>query len=121
MFRVEMFKITCPHCCAHVHCDIRNFSIFFPAREDYISISEIVEFSPGQTERHISLQINDDMRIEDNETLQLYLIAGAGVNLTPHPRMEVTIQNDDGELNSTQMNKTQTIARHRQLHSLPSS
>lgn len=76
---------------------------FFPciivAREDYTSISEIVEFLPGQTDRHIFVQINNDMRIEDNETFQLYLIAGAGVNLTPLPRTEVTIENDDGESN----------------------
>ncbi len=67
------------------------------AREDYTSLSEIVEFLPGQTERHISIQIHNDMRIEDNETFQLYLIAGAGVNLTPLPRTEITIDNDDGE------------------------
>lgn len=40
------------------------------------------------------------MRFEDNETLQLYLIAGAGVNLTPLPRTEITIENDDGESTS---------------------
>ena len=69
----------------------------FAAREDYTSVSEIVEFLPGQTERHIIVQINNDMRIEDNETFELYLIAGAGVNLTPLPRTEITIENDDGE------------------------
>ena len=67
------------------------------AREDYTSVSQIVEFLPGQTEKHIVLQINNDMRIEDNETFELYLIAGAGVNLTPLPRTEITIENDDGE------------------------
>ena len=67
------------------------------AREDYTSVSEIVQFMPGQTERHVSVQINNDMRIEDNETFDLYLIAGAGVNLTPIPRTEITIENDDGE------------------------
>ncbi len=67
------------------------------AREDYTSISEIVEFSPGETENHILVQINDDMRIEDNETFELYLIAGAGVNLTPIPSTRITIENDDGE------------------------
>lgn len=79
------------------HCE----SVFFAscaAREDYASISEIVQFMPGQTERHIFIQIINDMRIEDNETFELYLIAGAGVNLTPLPRTEITIENDDGEL-----------------------
>ncbi len=52
---------------------------------------------PGETQGNVSLQIHDDMRIEDNETVQIYLIAGAGVNLTPLPRTEVTIMNDDGE------------------------
>jgi hypothetical protein len=73
-----------------------NFQGTASAREDYTSISEIMQFLPGQTEKHISVQINNDMRIEDNETFQLYLIAGAGVNLTPLPRTEITIENDDG-------------------------
>jgi hypothetical protein len=74
----------------------------FAAREDYTSISEIIEFMPGVTERHVSVQINNDMRIEDNETFNLYLIAGAGVNLTPIPRTVITIENDDGECNNWQ-------------------
>ena len=79
------------------------------AREDYASISEIVEFQPGQTERHIFIQIHNDMRIEDNETFELYLIAGAGISLTPLPITEITIENDDGESN----NKVQNKALHR--------
>lgn len=42
------------------------------------------------------MQIKNDMRIEENETFGLYLIAGAGVSLTPLPRTEITIENDDG-------------------------
>ena len=56
-----------------------------------------MEFLPGQTEKHILVQINDDMKIEDNETFSVYLIAGAGVTLTPISRTEITIENDDGE------------------------
>lgn len=56
-----------------------------------------MEFSPGQTEQHITVHITNDMRIEDNETLSLYLIAGAGVSLTPLARTNITIENDDGE------------------------
>ncbi len=68
------------------------------AKEDYTSITEIVTFLPGETRGNVSLQIHDDMRIEGNETVQIYLIAGAGVNLTPLPRTEVTIIDGEFEI-----------------------
>lgn len=66
-------------------------------KEDYTSISIIVEFQPGETQQQISVTINNDKRIERNETFLLYLTAGAGVHLSPFPRTEITIENDDGK------------------------
>ena len=66
-------------------------------KEDYTSISTIVEFLPGETEKQISVQIRNDKRIERNETFELYLTAGVGVHLSPFPRTEITIENDDGK------------------------
>ena len=66
-------------------------------KEDYTSISTIVKFLPGETEKQISVQIKNDKRIERNETFELYLTAGAGVHLSPFPRTEITIENDDGK------------------------
>lgn len=65
--------------------------------EDYTSMSTIVELQPGETQQQISVQINNDERVEGNETFQLYLTAGAGVHLSPFPRTEITIENDDGK------------------------
>lgn len=64
-------------------------------KEDYTSVSRIVEFLPGETQEQIMVEINNDKRIERNETFELYLIAGADVHLSL-PRTEVTIENDDG-------------------------
>lgn len=66
-------------------------------KEDYTSTSVIVDFQPGETQQQISVYINNDKRIERNETFQLYLTAGAGVHLSPFPRTEITIENDDGK------------------------
>ena len=64
--------------------------------EDYSSISTILEFPPGVTNQRITVSIKNDKRLERNETFQLYLTAGAGVHLSPFPRTEITIVNDDG-------------------------
>ena len=66
-------------------------------KEDYSSVSRIMEFLPGETQKQITVQIRNDLRIERNETFQLYLTAGANVHLSPFPRTEVTIENDDGQ------------------------
>ena len=65
--------------------------------EDYTSISTIVQFQAGETEAQIQIQIRNDRRIERNETFQLYLTAGIGVHLSPFPRTEIIIENDDGK------------------------
>ena len=65
--------------------------------EDYTSVSTIVEFHPGEIQQQISVHIHNDEQIERNETFQIYLIAGAGVNLSPFPRTNITIENDDGK------------------------
>lgn len=65
-------------------------------KEDYSSISRIVEFQPGETMQSISISINNDKIIERNETVELYLTAGGGVHLSPFPRTVITIENDDG-------------------------
>ena len=86
------------HCKDCASTGIFHIAMCALAREDYTSISEIVEFMPGQTQQHVTVQIHDDIRLEGNETFELYLIAGAGVSLTPISRTEITIQNDDGEI-----------------------
>ena len=60
----------------------------------------ILEFQPGETEKQVTVAISDDKKIERNETFQLYLSAGEGVHLTPIPRTDIVIVNDDGEYNN---------------------
>lgn len=57
----------------------------------------ILEFLPGDSEKQLTVTINDDKKIERNETFLLYLSAGEGVHLTPISRTSVIIVNDDGE------------------------
>ena len=66
------------------------------AREDYTTLTEIVEFQPGETEKNIAIYILDDSRVESNETFELYLTGGAGVHLSPFFRAEITILSNDG-------------------------
>ena len=74
--------------------------MLFSVNEDFTSVYTIVEFHPGEIQQQISVRINNDKQIERNEAFQLYLIAGAGVNLSPFPRTEITIENDDGKYSS---------------------
>lgn len=67
------------------------------AGEDYKPVSLILEFQPGETEKQITVKINNDKKIERDETFQLYLSAGEGAHLTPFPRTEIIILNDDGK------------------------
>ena len=60
-------------------------------------MSLILEFQPGETEKQLTITINDDKKIERNETFQVFLSAGEGVHLTPIPRTDIIIMNDDGE------------------------
>ena len=71
--------------------------------EDYSSISTIVEFLPGETRKEIAVTIYNDKRIERNETFELYLIAGESVQLSPFPRAQVIIGNDDGKITLTEI------------------
>ena len=64
--------------------------------EDYINLTEIVEFPSGETEKNIIIHILDDNKVESNETFELYLTGGARVRLSPLCRAEVTIQENDG-------------------------
>lgn len=56
----------------------------------------VLEFQPGETEKNITVDIVGDRRTERNETFELYLTAGLGVQLSPISRAEVTIEDDDG-------------------------
>ena len=64
--------------------------------EDFIALSTLLEFPPGVTNQRVTVSIKNDKKLERNETFQLYLTAGAGVHLSPFPRAEITIVNDDG-------------------------
>ena len=61
-----------------------------------MTLTEIVEFQPGETEREITIHILDDSRTESAETFELYLTGGGGVHLSPFSRTEVTIPANDG-------------------------
>ena len=60
----------------------------------------ILEFLPGETEKQMTVSINDDKKIKRNETFQLYLSAGEGVHLTPFSRTKIIIVNNDGKRDS---------------------
>ena len=66
------------------------------AGKDYTTLTEIVEFQPGDTEKNITIHILDDSRVESDETFELYLTGGAGVHLSPFFRVEITILSNDG-------------------------
>ena len=57
----------------------------------------ILEFQPGETEKQLEVIIRNDKKIERDETVQLYLSTGEGVHLTPFPRTQIVIKNDDGK------------------------
>ncbi len=66
--------------------------------EDYKSITRLIEFQPGETLKQISVTINDDDITENNEMLELFLLPGEGVYLSPFPRAVVTIEDDESKL-----------------------
>ena len=68
------------------------------ARKDYITLGEILEFQPGETEKNITICILDDSRVEGDETFDLYLSGGDGVHLSPFFRAEITIPENDGNI-----------------------
>ena len=70
----------------------------FSAGRDYTTLTEIVEFQPGETEKKLNIDILDDSRVENDETFELYLTGGGGVHLSPFSRAEVTIPENDGNL-----------------------
>ncbi len=69
---------------------------YFIADSDYSSVIELLEFVPGDTEMTVTFKIREDKNVETKEYLELYLSAGDGVHLSPHPRAEVVIIDDDG-------------------------
>ena len=58
-----------------------------------------MEFQPEETEKNITIHILDDSRVEGDELFELYLTGGVGVHLWPFFRAEVTIPENDGNLN----------------------
>ena len=60
-------------------------------------VTEVLEFQPGETEKEITVEIINDRNVELMEEFELYLTSGAGVHLSPFPRAEVVITNDDGK------------------------
>ena len=63
---------------------------------DYKSVIEVMEFASGETEKLVTVNTMDDGNVENREYLELYLSAGEGVHLSPHPRAEVIITDNDG-------------------------
>ena len=73
-----------------------NFALHVATvNEDYTSLSAFVEFSPGETEKQVEVNINNDAVFEDNETFQLYLLTTFGTSLIQPTRTIITILNDD--------------------------
>ena len=68
------------------------------AGKDYITLSKIVEFQPGETEKIITIHILDDSRVERAESFELYLTGGDGVHLSSFFRAEITIPENDGNI-----------------------
>ena len=82
--------------CLNFPHSISSMCAFYLAGEDYITVTELVEFQPGETEKNITVYILDDSRTERAETFELYLTGGTGVHLSPFFRAVVTIVDDDG-------------------------
>ena len=71
--------------------------ICISAGQDYNPVTQILEFQPGETQKNITIIINNDQRIEAAEQFELYLAGGIGVHLSPFSRTAITITNDDGK------------------------
>jgi len=63
--------------------------------DDYISSEGIVIFDPGATQGVIQLEINDDQKIEGDETFLVTLSNARYANLSDDPEGTATILNDD--------------------------
>ena len=75
-------------------------------------MTQILEFQPGETQKNITIIINNDQRIEAAEQFELYLAGGIGVHLSPFSRTAITITNDDGKATEVlqQQNYINTVA-----------
>ena len=71
---------------------------FVLAGGDYTTLTEVVEFQSGETEKNITINILDDSRVESTEIFELFLTGGIGVHLSPFFRAEVEILDDDGKI-----------------------
>ena len=97
------------------HTDL-TLSYYIAADEDYKSVSLILEFLPGETEKKIKITIINDKKIERDEFFQLYLSAGEGVHLTPFARTEITIINNDGKYVHVNCHKSKFVVMVEELH-----
>ncbi len=71
-------------------------NINFIAGSDYKSVIEVLQFEPGEVEKSVTVKSLEDRNIEGREYLELYLSSGQGVYLSPHPRAEIVIKDNDG-------------------------
>ncbi len=67
---------------------------------DYEEASGLLVFTPGQTRRTVEVQVLDDQRPEGNETFRLELFDEIGLVLGEPSAVEVTIVNDDFEIDT---------------------
>ncbi len=67
---------------------------------DYEEASGLLVFTPGQTRRTVEIQVLDDQRPEGNETFRLELFDEVGLVLGEPSAVEVTIVNDDFEIDT---------------------
>ena len=65
--------------------------------KDYVPITEVVIFLPGELIKSIEIHIINDINVEFDENFYVYLTSGDGVHLSPFSRVEVIIRNDDSE------------------------
>lgn len=65
------------------------------AGEDYIAVSGTLQFAPQETEKTITVQVNEDREFEENETFNVELSNPSDNAKLSNERGEATITNDD--------------------------
>ena len=79
---------------------LQNVNISLTAPDDYVQISEIVEFSSGlEVNATICREIiiNDDQELEGNEIFIIHIVPNVPNVVLPHPYVEVLILDNDSK------------------------
>ena len=71
--------------------------LFITAEEDFLTLTEILNFSSDESHIDVNITIINDELAESNETFVIYLNSGAGIELYPYAWTKVIINDDDGK------------------------